>query len=108
MAGTSLTTEQRRIRARAGAFALHASGGTNTRPASAAFLARFEREVDPGRVLSPEERARRAEWARKAYMAKLALKSSRARSNGKAAPVLSTAETAQESRNGRDAPVPTA
>jgi hypothetical protein len=45
-----------------------------------AFLDRFEREVDPDGILSPEERARRAEHARKAYFQRLALKSAQARS----------------------------
>jgi hypothetical protein len=35
-------------------------------------LARFEAEVDPESTLAPEERARRAAYARKAYFAKLA------------------------------------
>lgn len=50
-----------------------------TTPARAAFLDRFEREVDPDGQLDPKERARRAEHAKKAYFAKLALASSRAR-----------------------------
>ncbi len=50
-----------------------------TSAARSAFLARFEREVDPEGVLTPEERARRAEYARKAYFARLALKSVQAR-----------------------------
>jgi hypothetical protein len=45
----------------------------------AAFDRRFEREVDPDGVLSPEERTRRAAAARKAYFARLALKSAKAR-----------------------------
>lgn len=44
-----------------------------------AFLERFEREVDPDGTLSPQERARRAEHARKAYFQRLALKSAQAR-----------------------------
>lgn len=44
-----------------------------------AFDARFEREVDPDGTLSPQERARRAAHARKAYFARLALKSAQAR-----------------------------
>ncbi len=40
---------------------------------------RFEREVDPDGVLPAQERAKRAESARKAYFAKLALRSSQAR-----------------------------
>jgi hypothetical protein len=50
-----------------------------TAPARKALLERFEREVDPDGVLPPEERARRADAARKAYYTKLALKSSQAR-----------------------------
>jgi hypothetical protein len=40
---------------------------------------RFERQVDPDGVLSPEERARRAGHARKAYFTRLALRSAQAR-----------------------------
>jgi hypothetical protein len=43
------------------------------------FYAKFEREVDPEGKLSPQERAKRAEWARKAYYQRLALKSAQAR-----------------------------
>ena len=43
------------------------------------MLDRFEREVDPDGVLSPEERARRAGHARKAYFTRLALQSAKAR-----------------------------
>lgn len=50
-----------------------------TAPARAAFLDRFEREVDPERRLSPAERIRRAESARRAYFLKLAAKSAKAR-----------------------------
>jgi hypothetical protein len=75
----SLTPQQRVLRARAAAHALHAQGGTNTGPATAASLARFERQVDPDGVLDPVERARRAAHARKSYMTTLALKASRAR-----------------------------
>lgn len=50
-----------------------------TAPARAAMLARFEDEVDPERSLTPEERSRRAEYARKAYFQRLALKSAKAR-----------------------------
>ncbi|HET6920509.1 MAG TPA: hypothetical protein VFI46_13735 [Jiangellaceae bacterium] len=50
-----------------------------TAPGRAAFFDRFEREVDPDGVLTPAERARRAEHARKAYFAGLALKSAQAR-----------------------------
>jgi hypothetical protein len=42
-------------------------------------MRRFEDQVDPARELSDDERLRRAEQARKAHFAQLALKSSRAR-----------------------------
>jgi hypothetical protein len=51
----------------------------HTAPARAAFLGRFEREVDPDGTLDPGERARRAEHARKAYFLRLALASAHAR-----------------------------
>lgn len=50
-----------------------------TSAARAAFLARFEHAVDPDGVLPPEERQRRALAARKAYFARLAWLSARAR-----------------------------
>ncbi len=50
-----------------------------TAPARAALQARFEREVDPDGTLAPDERARRAEHCRKAYFARLALKSAQSR-----------------------------
>jgi hypothetical protein len=89
-ASTRLTAEQRSLRARAGAYALHAQGGTSTAAATAASMKRFEAEVDPDGLLAPDERARRATFARRAYMAKLALRSSiaraRARARGQAPP----------------------
>lgn len=75
-----LSAAQRKLRARAAAHALHAQGGTSTKAGTAAFLERFERQVDPDGLLAPDERARRAAHARKAYMSNLALKASRARS----------------------------
>jgi hypothetical protein len=46
---------------------------------------RFERQVDPDGTLSPEDRARRAGHARKAFYLRLALKSAQARRARKAA-----------------------
>ncbi|VEG42719.1 Uncharacterised protein [Mycolicibacterium flavescens] len=43
------------------------------------MLDQFEREVDPEGVLTPTERAQRAEHARKAHFKRLALKSAQAR-----------------------------
>jgi hypothetical protein len=43
------------------------------------MLEKFEDEVDPNRELPEAERAHRAEFARKAYFQRLALKSAQAR-----------------------------
>lgn len=75
----SLTPAERSLRSRIAAHTLHAKGGTNTTAARAAFLDRFDREVDPDGILEPAERARRAAHARSAYFSRLALKSSQAR-----------------------------
>jgi hypothetical protein len=58
--------------------AQHDSRDTSA-PGRAAFLARFETDVDPDGRLDPEERRRRAEHARSAYFARLALASVAAR-----------------------------
>jgi hypothetical protein len=58
---------------------MHAAGKTNTEPARLSFLSRFDREVDPDGSLSPGERAKRAEHAKKAYFLALAQRSARAR-----------------------------
>jgi len=79
-----LSPTERKLRARAAAYALHAQGGTSTKAGTTAFLARFDREVDPDGLLTPEERARRAGLALKSHMAKLALKRSRSRGRDKA------------------------
>jgi len=74
----------------AGRIGAHESWArTDDRPARTAnarraFLARFEHQVDPDGRLSPAERERRAESARKAYFARLALKSAAARRKGAA------------------------
>ncbi len=75
----TLTPAQRSRLGRIGAYSLHAQGKTNTVAARAAFNDRFERQVDPDGVLDPVERARRAEYARKAYFTTLAAKSADAR-----------------------------
>lgn len=76
-----MTPAERRLRARLAAYTLHAKRDARetTAPARAAFLDRFEREVDPELVLPDEERQRRAEAARKAYFTRLALRSAQAR-----------------------------
>lgn len=76
-----LTPELLSLRARIGAHALHAKHDPTVTTAAgrAAFLARFEKEVDPDGTLTPEERSRRAQHAIKAHMSRLALKSAQAR-----------------------------
>ena len=68
-----------------------------TAPARAALMARFEREVDPDGTLPPDERARRAENARKAYFLRLSLKSARSRRRSKA--LTAEAESAEAELN---------
>jgi hypothetical protein len=70
------------LAARVGAYASWANTAdptARTAPARQAFDGRFEREVDPDGILPPAERARRAEYARKAYFTRLALASAKAR-----------------------------
>jgi hypothetical protein len=76
-----LSPAERSLRARLAAHSMHARHDPQetTTAARAAFLARFEAEVDPDGILSPEERRRRAEHARRAYFTRLALASAKAR-----------------------------
>jgi hypothetical protein len=76
-----VTPAERSLRGRLGAYAQHSRHDTRetTAAARSAFLARFEDEVDPDRMLSPGERQRRALAARKAYFTRLAMKSAQAR-----------------------------
>lgn len=50
-----------------------------TAPARRGLRLRFEHEVDPEGILSPEERARRANLAMRAHMVRMSLASSRVR-----------------------------
>jgi hypothetical protein len=82
MAQRASGNDDRVLRARIAAHVLHSQipdEAEHTAPARAAFLSRFEREVDPDGVLDPFERARRAEHAKKAYFLRLALASKKAR-----------------------------
>ena len=69
------------LRGRIGGFTLHSRYDSReiTAPARKAFLAGFEDQVDPERTLAPEERARRADMARKAHFTRLAYLSAKAR-----------------------------
>ncbi len=75
------TPAQRSLQARIAAYRMHAMHDPRdtTREARSAFLAKFEREVDPDMRLPEAERRRRAEAAKKAYFNALAMKSARAR-----------------------------
>jgi hypothetical protein len=83
-----VSPEERIQKARMMAHALHAQRDARETTAKArkVFLDRFEREVDPDGVLSPQERAKRAKHARKAYMTRLALKSAQSRRTNAEAP----------------------
>lgn len=76
-----MTRRELSIRGRIGAYSLHAKQDARetTAKARSVFLTRFEREVDPDGILPDAERNRRAEAARKAHFAKLALKSAQKR-----------------------------
>lgn len=76
------TEKDRVLQARIAAHASWAQTpdrAARTAKARAALAGKFEREVDPDGVLPPEERARRAEHARKAHYTRLALRSAQAR-----------------------------
>ena len=80
--GVEFTAAQRSLRARLAAYRSWertTNAAARTAPARRAAIARFDRQVDPEGVLSPEERARRATAAMRAYFTALALRSSRAR-----------------------------
>jgi hypothetical protein len=72
---------RRTLIGRIGAHALHAKYDSRqlSAPGRAAFMNKFEQGADPNGVLSPEERARRAQHLRKLYFARLALRSADAR-----------------------------
>ena len=85
------------LRGRIGAYRLHATHDPKetTKAARAAFLSRFETEVDPDGTLPPEERARRAKAAHKAYMAQLARKSANSRRRRPRIKPVETGEVAE-------------
>ncbi len=73
-----LTPNERSMRGRLGALAVHAAGRTNTGPARAAFGARFY--VDIPDDLPQAERDRRAGYARQAHFTRMSYLAARARS----------------------------
>lgn len=76
-------TDEMALRGRIGGLTTAARHDPKVTTAKArqTFLSQFERQVDPDGVLPPEERQRRAEAAKRAHMARLALKSAQARRN---------------------------
>ena len=96
----SPTRAQRQAWGRLGAHtALANHGGEKlTAAARAAFLDRFEKQVDPDGVLDPAERSKRAEFARKAYFQRLALKSAETRRMNKIVSTASTSDRQQTTK----------
>jgi hypothetical protein len=76
-----------------------ADAAARTAPARRAAMARFESQLDPEGVLSPEERACRGTAVMRAYVTALALRSSRARA--KAAVVKRAASVWSSTARGR-------
>jgi hypothetical protein len=76
-----VSPSEQSLRGRLAAHVLHARRDPRQTTANgrAAFLARFEREVDPAGELDPSERRRRAEQARRAYFIRLSLAALQAR-----------------------------
>jgi hypothetical protein len=84
--GSSVTPDERSMRARMAAHVLHSRYDSRdlTAPARAAFASKFERKVieeaaERGEVLEPVEIKRRAEHLRKAHYIKMGLASGKAR-----------------------------
>ncbi|MGO9035121.1 hypothetical protein [Mycobacterium sp.] len=78
----SLTQSERTLRAQIAAhesWARTEDPSARTANARKAMLDKFERQVDPEGILTPAERAKRAEHARKVYFKRLAFKSAQAR-----------------------------
>jgi len=71
---STLSPSQRTQRARIAAHARWSQqdGASGTQAAREAFLARFERQVDPEGVLPPAERLRRAESAKREHFQRMA------------------------------------
>lgn len=60
-------------------WAITSDRSARTAPAREAFLARFEKQVDPDGVLDPAERAQRAEHARRAHFLDMSLRAAKVR-----------------------------
>jgi hypothetical protein len=74
MPGHAATKDPERVRlGRLGALTVHARGRTNTAPARAAWEAKLAAEIDPDGSLTPDELARRMQFAMRARMTRLAM-----------------------------------
>lgn len=81
------TPKQRSMRARAAAYTSWSrteDRSTRTAKGRKASMDRFDRQVDPHGTLTPQDRAKRADAARRAYYTELARKSSIERARRKA------------------------
>jgi hypothetical protein len=99
------TPAQRSLRARLAAYKSWANttdATVRTEPARRAAMSRFERQVDPGGVLPPEERARRGRAAMRAYFTELSLRSSRARAKRAARTEAEQGRTPSAQNRGED------
>jgi len=103
----STDADERRVIGRIAAhesWAQTVDRSARTAPARAALLAKFETQVDPDGKLLPAERAVRAEHARKAHFARLALKSAQSRRKSRTlAAAAESADAELESLGGPDA-----
>jgi len=81
-----LSEAERRLRARIGAYSLHAKHDTRvvSLPGRTAAFRKFLDEVDPDGVLPEVERLRRAKAAQNAHLAQIALKSVQSRRKARA------------------------
>jgi hypothetical protein len=88
-----LSPKQRRLRAQIAANTRWSKEdpAANAARGQAGLQARFEKQVDPDGTLTPAERTRRAEAARKAHMQRLALASAKARNARTAARAVTPA-----------------
>jgi len=94
-----LSPSQRVLRARIGAYALHAKYDpvVTTAKARRTFMDGFYQRVDPDGVLAPQERERRATALRRAHFARMAYLSALARARPAERPEpISESEFGQE------------
>lgn len=94
----SATPTERRLAAQIAAhesWAATPDRTARTAAGRAAFLDRFERQVDPDGTLDPAERARRAEHAKRAHFQRLALRSAQSRRRAREATAAAEAAEAE-------------